>query len=142
MPRAEPIVLDTHVWLDVALGRGRMAPRTMRRLDAAADAGTLYVAAITPWEIAMLARAGKVRVNAPVLDWLVHALHATRTAVAPLEPAIAVDSVELPAWKHPDPADRLIVATARYLRALLVTRDAEILDYAEDSRALQAAEPS
>jgi PIN domain nuclease of toxin-antitoxin system len=142
MPRADAIVLDTHIWLDVAIGRGRFLPRVLRRLNAAAVAGTLCVAAITPWEVAMLARAGKIRIGEPLAAWLVGALAATRTAVAPLAPEIAVDAVELPAWKHGDPADRLIVATARHLNALLVTRDSAILDYAEESKAVRTLEPS
>jgi PIN domain nuclease of toxin-antitoxin system len=80
MPRADPIVLDTHIWLDGAIGRGRFLPRLLRRLNASAEAGTLYVAAITPWEIAMLARAGKLRIGEPLVAWLVGALSATRTA--------------------------------------------------------------
>jgi PIN domain nuclease of toxin-antitoxin system len=142
MPAADAIVLDTHVWLDVASGRGRVTPRIMRKLERAGDAGVLYVAAITPWEVAMLARAGKLRVAGSVLQWLVGALQDTQTAVAPLEPAIAVDAVELPAWEHGDPADRLIVATARHLDAVLVTRDTTILEYAAAARAVRAIEPS
>jgi len=141
MPRADPIVLDTHIWLDVAFGRGRFSAHLLRRLSAAAAAGTLYVSAITPWEVAMLARAGKVRIGEPLLGWLVGALSATGTAIAALEPAVAVDAVDL-AWTHGDPADRLIVATARHRNALLVTRDATILQYAEESKVVRALEPS
>jgi len=141
MLRADPIVLDTHIWLDVAIGRGRFLPRVVRRLNAAADAGTLYVAAITPWEIAMLARAGKIRIGEPLAGWLDGALSSTRTGIAALEPAIAVDAVDLP-WTHGDPADRLIVATARHRNALLVTRDGAILEYAEASKAVRTLEPS
>jgi PIN domain nuclease of toxin-antitoxin system len=140
--RLEAIVLDTHVWLEVAFGRGRFAPRVMRRIDTAAHAGILYVAAITPWEVTMLIRSGKTRVAGPILDWLGNALRATRTAVAPLELAISVDAVELPAWLHQDPADRIIVATTRFLGASLVTRDSAILDYAASARALRVLEPS
>ena len=142
MPIAEPIVLDTHVWLDVACGRGKLLPRVMRKLERAAAGGVLYLAAISPWEIAMLARAGKLRVRGPVLHWLLEALQATRTAVAELHPAIAVDAVELPSWEHSDPADRLIVATARYLEGTLVTRDQAILRYAARVRTVRAVEPS
>jgi PIN domain nuclease of toxin-antitoxin system len=142
MPDADPIVLDTHIWIDVAFGRGRFAPRTLRKLDRAASAGTLHIAAITCWEIAMLARGGKLRVRGPVLGWLEQALELTRTAVVSFEPAIAVDAVELPSWEHADPADRIIVATARHLGATLVTRDAEILEYAETTKAVRALEPS
>jgi PIN domain nuclease of toxin-antitoxin system len=142
MRSAEPIVLDTHVWLDVAYGRGRIAPRLSRKLERAGASGVLYVAAITPWEVAVLVRAGKLRVAGPLLEWLVSALQQTRTAVAPLDPAIAVDAVDLPAWDHGDPADRLIVATTRHLGAMLVTRDTEILDYADEVKAVRVVEPS
>jgi PIN domain nuclease of toxin-antitoxin system len=113
----------------------------VRRLNAAADAGTLYVAAITPWEIAMLARGGKIRIGEPLAGWLDGALSSTGTGIAALEPAIAVDAVDLP-WTHRDPADRLIVATARHRNALLVTRDGAILEYAEASKAVRTLEPT
>jgi PIN domain nuclease of toxin-antitoxin system len=141
MPTAEAIVLDTHVWLDLALGRRRFLPRVRRRIEHAAAEGVLYVAAITPWEVAMLARDGKLRVAGPLHGWLTQALQGTRTAVAPLDPEIAVDAVELPAWDHRDPADRLIVATSRHLGATLVTRDVAIHAYAAASKAVRVVEP-
>jgi PIN domain nuclease of toxin-antitoxin system len=118
-----------------------VSPRVLRRLDKAADAGALYVAAVTPWEVAMLARAGKVRVGGPVLAFVTEALRETRTAVVPLDAAIGVDAVELPAWDHRDPADRMIVATARALGAVLVTRDGAILEYAETVKAVRVLAP-
>ncbi|MDP9149742.1 MAG: type II toxin-antitoxin system VapC family toxin [Myxococcota bacterium] len=143
MPLSELFLLDTHVWLDVAFGRSsRFAMRVRRQLEVAAQTARLYVAAITPWEVAMLVRNGKVRVSSPVLDFLVGALRETRTAVAPLEPTIAVDAVELPAWEHRDPANRLIVASARYMDALLLTRDASILEYASDVKGVRVIDPS
>jgi PIN domain nuclease of toxin-antitoxin system len=90
----------------------------------------------------MLVRRGKVRVNSPVLDFVVGALRETRTAIAPLEPGMAVDAVELPACDHRDPADRLILATARALDGVLVTRDGAILDYARTVKAVRALDPS
>lgn len=142
MPSGDALVLDTHVWLDVAVGRERsVSTRVRRMLDKAAAAGALYVAAVTPWEVAMLARSGKIRVDGPILGFITEALRDTRTAVAPLEPAIAVDAVELPTWDHRDPADRIIVATTRKLGAMLVTRDTAILDYAESAKAVRVLEP-
>ncbi len=141
MPSAEAIVLDTHVWLDVAFGRARsVATRVLRKIQRAAAGDSLYVAAITPWEVAMLARAGKIRVSGPVLEFVTASLRDTRTAVAALDPAIAVDAVQLPSWEHRDPADRMIVATARSLGAQLVTRDSAILEYAARSSAVRVLE--
>jgi PIN domain nuclease of toxin-antitoxin system len=143
MPSADIVLLDTHIWLDVALGRRRgMDARIVRKLDRAAAAGSLYVAAVTPWEVATLVRRGKVRVNGPVLEFITESLRETRTAVAPLEPSVAVDAVELPAWEHRDPADRMIVATARHLGGVLVTRDTAILDYAASTKAVRVLEPT
>jgi PIN domain nuclease of toxin-antitoxin system len=143
MPSPDAFVLDTHVWLDLALGRERsIATRVLRKLERAAAAGSLYVAAVTPWEVAMLARAAKIRVNGPVLEFVSESLRETRIAVAPLEPVVAVDAVELPGWDHRDPADRMIVATARYVRAVLVTRDGAILDYAARTKAVRVLEPT
>ena len=79
-----------------------MDTRIIRKLDRAAAAGSLYVAAIMPWEVAILVRRGKVRISGPVLEFITEALRETRTAVSPLEPSVAVDAVELPAWEHRD----------------------------------------
>jgi PIN domain nuclease of toxin-antitoxin system len=55
---------------------------------------------------------------------------------------VAVDAVHLPAWDHRDPADRMIVATARHLGAVRVTRDAAILDYAATGKGVRVLEPA
>jgi len=154
MPAGERVVLDTHVWKMYVDGEGLDA-KTVRRIDAAGASGHLYVAAVTVWELAMLAarpprppaahassrRTGarerrKLTLNAPTLAWITEAVHASRVVVYPLDPAIAVDSAELPAF-HGDPADRMIVATARHLGAVLVTRDAKILDYALTTKSVR-----
>jgi PIN domain nuclease of toxin-antitoxin system len=139
MPKAERFVLDTHAWLWAA--DGRVSSKIAKRLDAAGIAGELYVAAITPWEVAMAVRAGRIRIRGNVLHWIEEALQRMRVAVASLDPAIAVDAVDLPAWDHRDPADRLIVATARGLNAVLVTADTTILEYAATAKAVRVLEP-
>ncbi|MCL2449656.1 MAG: type II toxin-antitoxin system VapC family toxin [Polyangiaceae bacterium] len=136
-------MLDTHAWLDLADNRGnRFHPTLRRRVELSASRGHVYIAAITVWEVAMLARRGELRLSLSTFEFVGTALRRTQTAIAPLEPAIAVDSVELPDWDHKDPADRLIVATARYRGAILVTRDGDILDYAADIGAVRAWQPS
>jgi PIN domain nuclease of toxin-antitoxin system len=45
-------------------------------------------------------------------------------------PAISFGSTRLPGDFHSDPSDRIIVATARYLNAQLITEDKAILSYA------------
>jgi PIN domain nuclease of toxin-antitoxin system len=140
MATADRLVLDTHVWTMLVAGE-RFAPRALRRIDAAASRDALYIAAVSVWEIAMLATKGALKLNAPTLSWVTDAVHASRIIVFPLEPAISVDAAELPIF-HGDPADRMIVATARHLKGILVTRDTKILDYAADTKNVRVIEPS
>jgi PIN domain nuclease of toxin-antitoxin system len=139
MASAEAIVLDTHVWKMLVDGN-RFAPRVLRKIDAAARAGTLYVAAVTIWELAMLVTKGALRLNGPTLQWVTAAVHASRVTVFPLEPPLAVDAAELAAF-HGDPAGRMIAATARHLGATLITRDSKLLEYATETCNLRAIEP-
>ena len=123
------VLLDTHalVWLVVGDARRRLAVR--RRIEAAAQEQQLWVSAITPWEIGMLVAKGRLVLDRDVMEWLRAALALPGIRVAPLEPALAVVSTRLPGELHGDPADRLIVATARHLGATLVTADTALLAY-------------
>lgn len=123
------VLLDTHalVWLVAGDARLRLAAR--RRIDGAAQEQQLWVSAITPWEIGMLVAKGRLVLDRDVMDWLQAALALPGIRVAPLEPALAVASTRLPDDLHGDPADRLIVATARHLGATLITADAALLAY-------------
>jgi PIN domain nuclease of toxin-antitoxin system len=134
------LVLDTHVVIWAHKGI-RVSKRVQKRISVAAAEHELYVSAITPWEIALGVRRGRIRVAGDVLEWIQDALDSLAVSVASLEPAIAVDAVNLPAWDHADPSDRIIVATARRLGAVLVTADTSILEYASRTKAVKVAEP-
>jgi PIN domain nuclease of toxin-antitoxin system len=133
------LVLDTHalIWAHAGV---RISKRVEKRIVAAGRANELFVSAITPWEIAMGVRRQRIKISGDVLEWIHDALDALSVAIAPLEPAIAVDSIDL-AWDHADPSDRIIVATARRLGALLVTADSAILDLARTARTVRVLEP-
>jgi PIN domain nuclease of toxin-antitoxin system len=75
------------------------------------------------------------------MQWLRTALAKPGVRLAPLEPEIAVASTCLPWEMHADPADRILVATARHLRATLITADRALLEYAGQGhfKALDAA---
>jgi PIN domain nuclease of toxin-antitoxin system len=133
------LVLDTHAFIWAHKGI-RIGKKTERRIMAAAKTHELFVSAITPWEIALGVRRGRIRVAGDVLEWIEEALDSLSCTVASLEPAIAVDAVNLPSWDHADPSDRIIVATARRLGAALVTADGAILDYAAGTKALRVIE--
>jgi PIN domain nuclease of toxin-antitoxin system len=122
------IVLDTHVLIWALGDDGRLGLQARAAIEAAGEGGVV-VSAITPWEIAMLVQKGRLALADDVGAWLETVLALPALRLAALEPAIAVDSVRLPGTLHADPADRLIIATARHLGFPLLTADRAILDY-------------
>jgi PIN domain nuclease of toxin-antitoxin system len=90
----------------------------------------IAVSAITPWEIAVLVSKGRLQLGADVMQWIREALAKPGVQLVPLEPEIAVASTRLPFEMHIDPADRILVATARHLGATLVTADRALLELA------------
>ena len=124
-----PLLLDTHALVWLAVGDARLSAAARKRIESAAQHQQLWVSAITPWEIGMLVAKGRLVLDRDVMDWVAAALALPGIRLAPLDPAVAVASTRLPGELHGDPADRLIVATARRLGATLVTADAALLSY-------------
>lgn len=129
------MVLDTHTLVWLLAGDRRISPDVVEVVWQAAAMNQVFVSAITPWEIAMLVAKNKLAFVCDVRTWLDEALSQPGITLTPLLPAIAVDSVRLPGAIHGDPADRIIVATARHLRATLVTADAKLLAYGHSGHA-------
>jgi len=124
------LLLDTHVWLWLVAGSRDLSTEARHTIERAAAAGTLRIAAISLWEIALFASRGRIVLGKSAGLWLAEALVHPGPAIDPLSPQIAIESYALPDVFHRDPADRLIVATARVANAILMTRDQRILDYA------------
>lgn len=125
-----PVLLDTHVWVWLMEGRQGVRPEAVKLVERAADASSLRVSIISAWEIAMLEAKGRLSFDVPCEEWVVRAFGVPGLSLMPLTPTICVRSCRLPEVFPGDPADRLIVSTARELGAVLVTRDEEILRYA------------
>ena len=129
---SEPILLlDTHVWLWLALGqKGTLSPRAIREIDEAAKRAALRVSIISVWEIAQLESRRRIALPLSLNDWMAGALNCPGIRLLALEnPVTIMDSCRLPGDFHADPADCFLVATARAENAVLVTRDKKILDY-------------
>src|ERR1700761_2709884 len=124
------ILLDTHVLVWLIQGDAKLGPKTFTTLDEAVGDQQLVVCAITPWEVSMLADKGRLQLGMPTARWITEALSIPGITLFPLEPSIAVAAGELSGGIHGDPADRLIVATARHLSCPIATADRAILDYA------------
>jgi PIN domain nuclease of toxin-antitoxin system len=87
------------------------------------------ISIISCWEVAKLVELGRLELRRPLEEWLALALRAPRLALLPLTPPIVVESTRLPGSFHRDPADQLIVATARMHGVRLLTADRRILNY-------------
>ena len=124
------LLLDTHVLVWLLEGSGRISDAVRAELKESASEDQLLVSAITPWEIALLVAKGRLKLTREVSDWIDTALGLPGIHLEPLSPAIAVASTRLPGEIHGDPADRILVATARHTDATLVTADHELLGYA------------
>ncbi len=113
---------------------GCMATRGCRRLTQRSfnsmKRPALGVSAISCWEVAKLVEKGRLTLPKPVDQWMRLALGYPGIQLLPLEPEIAIESTQLPRPFHDDPADQIIVATARIHQCPLLTIDKKIRDYA------------
>ena len=123
------IILDTHIWVWLNIGSSELSKYSISRIEQAAVSGQVYIPAIVVWEVATLRAKGRLTFKMPTRQWIEEGLSKQGINLIPLLPAIAVESTELPGDFHADPADRLIVATARIRCLPLMTRDARILEY-------------
>lgn len=121
------IVLDTHVWVWWVDGGSALPPDYLALIQAEAASG-LGVCAISCWEVAKLVELGRLVLACPVAQWLTQAL-LPPVQLFPLTPEVAVGSTQLPGTFHRDPADQMIVATARLYDCPLVTLDRLIRAY-------------
>jgi PIN domain nuclease of toxin-antitoxin system len=90
----------------------------------------LFVSVISVWEVGLLDSKGRISLSMDCERWIKAALATPGLELAPLTPSIAILSTRLPGEFHGDPADRILVATARMEGAHLLTKDQKILDYA------------
>lgn len=97
-------------------------------LDGRAIEG-LGVSIISCWEVAKLVEYGRLKLSHDVADWLGIALGYPGVRLLDLTPAIVVESTRLPQPFHKDPADQMIVATARIYDYQIATADDKLLNY-------------
>ncbi len=125
----QAVILDSHVWVFYAIG-APLAKRGLSRIEKARKGGRLQIAAVTLWEVALLAQERKIRFVQPPGEWFREALARTEVTVAALDAAVAVDAARLLHLLR-DPADCQIASTALRAGVPLVTRDTRLIENAD-----------
>lgn len=128
------VLLDTCAVIWLANG-DRLREQAMEAIVAAGQARGIYISPVSAWEIGLLSRPRNHRASVPQFlpdpkVWFARVMAGPGIRSAPFTPEIAIDASYLPGEVHGDPADAMIVATARQLGIPVVTRDSRILAYA------------
>lgn len=127
-------LLDTCAWIDALLAPEKLSPRTREIIN---SEDLLYLSSISLIELARKEASGDIELRIPCQEWLEKiALPPGKIKVLPIIPEIAIDATRLPApfvntqgKPHKDPADQIIVATARAHSLTLLTSDKILLRY-------------
>lgn len=123
------LLLDTHavLWLDNGDPLEAAAREAIRQ---AAPAGGVLVSPVSAWEIGLLVSKGRLTLDLAPVAWFQRFLRIAGIRLTPFSVEVAAGCSFLPGPFHGDPADRMLVATARERDVPLLTRDRRILDYA------------
>lgn len=128
----EGLLLDTCAIIWIALNEP-IKPEAKAALNTAfASDQKVRVSPISAWELGLLSSKGRLPTARPPLAMFGEVIANPGVRVEPLSPEVLIDSSFLPGRLHNDPADRILIATARAYGLTLVTRDRAILDYGAD----------
>lgn len=124
----EGVLLDTCTLLWWTAG-APITPTAISRIDRAAAALSVNVSPFSAWEVALLESRGRSPIGIPVLAWYQKALQLPGFVEVQLSASALSTSWNLPGTPLNDPADRVMIATARENGFTLITRDRAILSY-------------
>jgi PIN domain nuclease of toxin-antitoxin system len=123
------IVLDTHTWIWWVSSPAFLSETAKGIIDGAVAEKNIFISAISTWEVAILVSRGRLKLTMNASDWVAASEALPFLNFVPVSNSIALKSVELPGVLHNDPADRIIIATAVSMGAILVTKDEKIRNY-------------
>lgn len=122
------IVLDTHIWVWWIYNDDKLTEQYREIIQNHENEG-LGVSIFSCWEVAKLVELKKLALHCPLREWLETSLNYPGMRLLNLTPEIVIESTQLPGKFHRDPADQIIVATARVHNCPLLTKDDRILNY-------------
>jgi PIN domain nuclease of toxin-antitoxin system len=123
-----PLLVDTCVIMYV-LWNERLAMDDKLALSASAHERRLFVSPASAWELGLGMARGRIKSTLSAIEFFNRFLEVSGGQVCDLSPEMLAGSCALPSFNHRDPADCMLVATARVLGLVLVTSDRKILEY-------------
>ncbi len=128
-------LLDTHTWIWWNMNPQKLSLKVKELIGNSSSYAEILLSAISPWEFCKLLEKKRVGISCDPEDWIKIALDMPKLRLIPLSPVLSYRSTVLPQPFHNDPADQIIVATAREENATILTKDEKILAY-ENVRSL------
>lgn len=122
------IILDTHIWVWWVHNDPRLTHDQIKAIKDHED-DLIGISAISLWEIAKLVERKRLIFPFATDKWFEQAINYPGIGIIELTPEIAYVSTQLPGEFHRDPADQIIVATAKVYKCILVTSDEKIIQY-------------
>lgn len=122
-------LLDTHTWIWWHMSPSNLSEKVRRIISDTKNYSELLLSAISPWEFCKLLEKKRFGISCHPEDWLAKALKMPKLRLVRFTPGISYRSTVLPQPFHNDPADQIIVATARQENATILTKDSLIRKY-------------
>lgn len=123
------IVIDTHTLLWWVSGDKQLSKAAAQAIKQALAKSEVIISSITIWEISMLIEKNRLSLSMDIESWTKEVSEIKGVRFVPVDNEIGIKSTKLPGEFHKDPADRIIVATARKLAVPLATVDEKIIQY-------------
>lgn len=122
-------ILDTHTWIWWNMHPAKLSGKVRSLVTDSNLYECLFLSAISPWEFSKLLEKKRIGISCDPEEWINQALDMPKLRLVPLSPVIAYRSTVLPQPFNGDPADQIIVATAREENAAILTKDKKIRQY-------------
>lgn len=122
-------LLDTHTWIWWNMHPQKLSRKVKNIILKTEKYDEMLLSAISPWEFCKLLEKGRLAIRCDPEEWINEAMDMPKLRLVPLTPTIAYKSSVLPEPFHDDPADQIIVATAREENTVILSKDTRILNY-------------